>query len=451
MADFANNEQYNYTYDTDGNITSLIHYEMDSAFSHPISTLQNYTYTYGKSTWGDLLTNFNGQNITYDQIGNPLNYRDGITMTWKNGRELASFENDDVRVTYTYDPDGLRTRKNYEGLVTTDYVYESGLLKQMKYGSYIFTFSYDAYGSPIGFEFREEDSTSRTYYYYGINSRGDVLALYNSAGTQIASYSYDPYGKPISINKLVSGHTTAIEVQPLRYRSYVYDFETGLYYLQSRYYDPTTCRFVNADIYYETGQNINGYNMFAYCNNNSVRFSDYNGKRYCAGSNPDEETSYERERSCQWQNRVVKSKYNPEPVGSYGDGDIYIVEDPNDILAYFPGDVIVYDKRINNSKDESNFEIRNSYLITDINDQSDIIKVLLKYETENPSQWYRTFESMMIEWDAHNDAYYLFNLSPFPFTKKYFYSSKHVNFDNYAEGLSYYDHTFGKIKENFGF
>lgn len=111
VADFANNEQYNYTYDTNGNITSLVHYEMDSAFSHPISTLQNYTYTYGKATWGDLLTKFNGQTITYDQIGNPLNYRDGITMTWQNGRELASFENDDVSVTYTYDPDGLRTQK----------------------------------------------------------------------------------------------------------------------------------------------------------------------------------------------------------------------------------------------------------------------------------------------------------------------------------------------------
>ncbi len=277
MADFANNEQYNYTYDTNGNIESLIHYEMDSAFTHPISTLQNYSYTYGKTTWGDLLTKWGGQTITYDQIGNPLNYRDGITMTWKNGRELASFENDDVRVTYTYDPDGLRTRKNYEGLVTTDYVYEGGLLKQMKYGSYIFTFSYDAYGSPIGFELREEDSTSSTYYYYGVNSRGDVLALYNSAGTQIASYSYDPYGKPISINKLVSGHTTAIEVQPLRYRSYVYDFETGLYYLQSRYYDPVTCRFINADGYVSTGQGITGNNMFAYCNNNPIVYADYSG------------------------------------------------------------------------------------------------------------------------------------------------------------------------------
>jgi len=247
---------------------------MDSAFTHPISTLQNYTYTYGKTTWGDLLTKFNGQTITYDQIGNPLNYRDGITMTWKNGRELASFENDDVRVTYTYDPDGLRTQKNYEGLVTTDYVYEGGLLKQMKYGSYIFTFSYDAYGSPIGFEFREEDSTSSTYYYYGVNSRGDVEALYNSAGTQIASYSYDPYGKPISTNTLVSGHTTAIEVQPLRYRSYVYDFETGLYYLQSRYYDPTICRFINADAHIISGKEIEKHNAFAYCINNPIVMAD---------------------------------------------------------------------------------------------------------------------------------------------------------------------------------
>ena len=64
----------------------------------------------------------------------------------------------------------------------------------------------------------------------------------------------------------------------MRYRSYVYDNETGFYYLQTRYYDPTTCRFINADGYCSTGQDINGFNMFAYCNNNPVVFADPNGE-----------------------------------------------------------------------------------------------------------------------------------------------------------------------------
>ena len=66
---------------------------------------------------------------------------------------------------------------------------------------------------------------------------------------------------------------------PLRYRGYYYDAETALYYLQSRYYDPTACRFLNADGYASTGQGIVGTNMFAYCNNDPILFVDFSGSR----------------------------------------------------------------------------------------------------------------------------------------------------------------------------
>lgn len=65
---------------------------------------------------------------------------------------------------------------------------------------------------------------------------------------------------------------------PIRYRGYYYDIETGLYYLQSRYYDPEVGRFISADEYISTGQGINGNNMFAYCFNNPVNRVDYTGK-----------------------------------------------------------------------------------------------------------------------------------------------------------------------------
>ncbi|MBR3987924.1 MAG: RHS repeat-associated core domain-containing protein [Clostridia bacterium] len=226
--------------------------------------------------WADLLTAYNGQTITYDGIGNPLNYRDGITMTWQNGRGLATLTNEDegLAVTYTYDPSGLRTKKAITGGITTKYVYEGGLLVRMSYGSNIFDFNYDANGRALGFKYTPAGSTSGAYYYYGVNSRGDIEALYNSSGTQIASYSYDAYGKPVSTNTLVSGYSTVISVQPLRYRSYVYDYETGLYYLQSRYYDPTTCRFVNADTHIISDQEIEKHNAFAYCTNNPIIKAD---------------------------------------------------------------------------------------------------------------------------------------------------------------------------------
>ena len=79
---------------------------------------------------------------------------------------------------------------------------------------------------------------------------------------------------------MVSGAPLAslAELNPLRYRGYVYDQETGFYYLQSRYYDPVTARFVNTDMYVSTGQRIVGNNMFAYCNNAPVSSFDHTGK-----------------------------------------------------------------------------------------------------------------------------------------------------------------------------
>ena len=62
--------------------------------------------------------------------------------------------------------------------------------------------------------------------------------------------------------------------QPFRYRGYVYDEETGFYYLQSRYYNPEHGRFISADVYLSTGQGVLGHNAYAYCLNNPVNSCD---------------------------------------------------------------------------------------------------------------------------------------------------------------------------------
>ena len=108
-------------------------------------------------------------------------------------------------------------------------------------------------------------------YYYITNMQGDVVRLVNAAGNTAAYYKYDPYGNAISAS---GSHAT---INPLRYRGYYYDTETGLYYCQSRYYDPAIGRFINADAYVSTGQGIIGCNMFAYCGNNPVSFIDTEG------------------------------------------------------------------------------------------------------------------------------------------------------------------------------
>ena len=227
------------------------------------------------------MTKYNGQTITYDAIGNPLSYRDGISLTWQNGRELASFTNADTSVSYTYDASGMRTSKTLTSDGATDtvkYVYENGLLLQMQYNHMYFDFIYDANGNPVSMAYRSTVTSSPIYYYYGLNSRGDVIALYYNTGALYAKYTYDVYGKLLSITNSsgspINTKYSPAKLNPLRYRGYVYDTETELYYLQSRYYDPTICRFINEDIYYDTGVGFTGLNMFAYCNNNPVMYCD---------------------------------------------------------------------------------------------------------------------------------------------------------------------------------
>ena len=127
--------------------------------------------------------------------------------------------------------------------------------------------------------YKSSSNAAEQTYYYAHNWRGDVVALYDSTGTLFATYDYDAWGKLISV-KDASGNTITSDsnfaiLNSIRYRGYYYDTESGLYYLQSRYYDPTTGRFVNADSFEYLGANgdVMEYNLFTYCNS-----SDSNGK-----------------------------------------------------------------------------------------------------------------------------------------------------------------------------
>ena len=112
-------------------------------------------------------------------------------------------------------------------------------------------------------------------YYYATNLQGDIVAILNSAGAKVVTYTYDAWGNILSIGGTLA-NTLGVH-NPLRYRGYVYDTEIGLYYLQSRYYDPELGRFINADALVATGQGLLGNNMFAYCGNNPVNCADPSG------------------------------------------------------------------------------------------------------------------------------------------------------------------------------
>ena len=250
---------YTYTYDNAGNILTA---------SNGTNT---NNYTYGNALWRDQLTAFNGQTITYDGSGNPLSYYNGkrYTFTWEEGRNLVSAVQGTNTYTYAYDSNGLRVSKTING-VKHEYLYASGRLLRETYGDVILEFEYDHNGHPFALRYTAGGTT--TNYYYITNLQGDVLTMITGQGVAVASYSYDPYGKVLTATGEMAN------INPLRYRGYYYDAETGFYYLQSRYYDPAICRFINADSYVSTGEDLRGLNMYAYCMNAPACMIDPDGE-----------------------------------------------------------------------------------------------------------------------------------------------------------------------------
>lgn len=136
-------------------------------------------------------------------------------------------------------------------------------------------FVLDASGQPIEVSYDPAGDSPLQIYYYVHNLQGDVTAILNTSGTPVVQYTYDAWGNILSITGSMAS-TLGVQ-NPFRYRGYVYDTETGLYYLQSRYYNPEVGRFINTDSFVSTGQGLLGYNMYAYCGNNPVNYIDRTG------------------------------------------------------------------------------------------------------------------------------------------------------------------------------
>ena len=264
----VNGKTYSYTYDAGGNILTAT----EDGTTH--------TYTYGNTAWKDQLTAYDGQTITYDAIGNPLTYRDGLSFTWQNGRQLASATKNGVTTAYTYNGDGSRSSKTVDN-VTTQYYYVNGRLQALTKDIYTAFFLYDDTGRPyaIRVTILPEGHTYPMYVmaYYKYNMQGDVVGLYNTSGQEFVTYTYDPWGKPLSS----TGISPLLIANPFRYRGYVYDEETGLYYCNSRYYDPETGRFISTDttdVLTVSPMAVTDKNLYAYCDNNPIIRVDRGGQ-----------------------------------------------------------------------------------------------------------------------------------------------------------------------------
>ncbi len=188
----------------------------------------------------------------------------------------VSATNAHAAMSFTYDSDGLRLTKTVGAgstAVTHSCTWQGSTLIAEAYGTIELEFFYDESGSPYALLVRDVSAAKPTeaWYYYVTNLQGDVVMVVDASGTPVAEYSYNAWGE------VLSATGTMASINPLRYRGYYYDAETGLYYVSSRYYDPEIGRFINADSYASTGQGVIGANMFAYCGNNPVNAVDPTG------------------------------------------------------------------------------------------------------------------------------------------------------------------------------
>ena len=274
------NHTFDYTYDTYGNIRNRVHRNG--------SVTRTTTLAYDNAQWRDLLTqiNLNGAvtNISYDgNTGNPTNWHSGTTFTWARGRQLQRVQRAGLDVTFTYDHDGIRTEKrvNRNGVITEHTFYtQNGLIvgETRRNASGMITdrleFIYDESGRPV------QLIHNNVVYNYVLNMQGDVQQIRRASdGVVVATYLYNAWGELLSSSGTLAG------INPLRYRGKFYDVSIGLYYLNSRFYDPVIGRFVNADAFLSTGQGFLGLNAFAYCLNNPVMRIDPSGYVSMAGWN----------------------------------------------------------------------------------------------------------------------------------------------------------------------
>ena len=305
-----NNERlgktWTYSYDAGGNVTERKEYAYTTA-----EQLDNETatatkeYVYRTSGWKDQLLSYDGESIVYDASGNPTTYR-GATLGFEAGRRLKSYKKagDANAYEFTFDCRGVRKSKKTKDADGHDktwsfYYDEDGKLwgetksekvLQGNFGIQLWTDKITKIGffhlnsGLAGFTLSRQTGIAdavKADYIYRKNALGDIDGIFDTDMNLIGEYVYDAWGN-CTIEASGADNIEIMETNPFRYRGYYWDKELNLYYLQTRYYDPQTGRFINADgIEYalEQYKNINALNLYSYCNNNPIMGIDPEGTK----------------------------------------------------------------------------------------------------------------------------------------------------------------------------
>lgn len=361
--DFEKHLCAHYTYNAGGNLTAKIYYNFSelvfNVTNRKITTMGSETsrVTYGyDNIWTDRLTNYNGTQINYDKMGNPLNFV-GIdhdnavvtgTLEW-SGELLTAFETSNERYVYQYDANGYRTAKTvyekdtdsnseeyWKEIYTLRYIWDNGVLTGMLYSSVKsdgtrydeqnINLIYDEEGSPTGYI-----TMLGVPYFFSKDINENVLSLIYTDGSKLCSFTYDSWGLPQStfygdnfIAEIVA-RMTAIFC-PVTYHGYLYDYETGLYFNKGRCYSPSWGRYLNPEdpiSLTDSSTNPLDANLYLFCNNNTVNNTDktaswsrnYNGVKWTANG-------FDVEMSKIFSSRAFCSVFAGQIIKTYGSWDI---------------------------------------------------------------------------------------------------------------------------------
>ena len=268
--DYLKNETIRYKYDNLGNILLKKVCELNT-----YNQLSQNKYEYGNVEWPDQMTKFNDNVITYDAIGNPLTIGENITLKWLNGRQLSEYIDGTNVISYKYNQDGIRTSKIINNVETKYFLEDSRVIIE-KTGDDVLYYIHSDVDGIIGFKYNED------LYYYIKNIHNDIIGMIDSQYNIIAKYKYDSWGNILSIvdadnNDVANDLTHIANINSFRYRSYYYDKETKLYYLNSRYYNPAWGRFVNADNIINSNNDLLSHNLYIYCSNDPINRVDSQG------------------------------------------------------------------------------------------------------------------------------------------------------------------------------
>lgn len=265
---YVNSTTIYYKYDLYGNILNskvckLKTYEFIS---------QN-KYQYNSSENLDQLSQINGDNILYDESGNPIKIGQNISLNW-TGKELRQYTDNTQTITYKYNVSGIRTSKVVNN-VETKYGLEGKTIVFEQKGNDLLQYIRDNDGELVAVKYND------LIYYYVKNSSDDIIQLIDQNANIVAKYNYDSWGNILSIvdseDKLITDKNHIAYKNPYRYRSYYYDEETSLYYLNSRYYNPKWGRFISPDSEVSIDPFKASLNLYSYADNNPINKVDYDG------------------------------------------------------------------------------------------------------------------------------------------------------------------------------